>query len=63
MVKVSITLPNSTQIIFESEETELLHEIMGMVLRDLPRDLIQAPSAECGQSASEPAEKSTSVAM
>ena len=39
MVKVSISLPNNTQITFESEESEVLHEIVGMVLRDLPRDL------------------------
>ena len=44
MVKVSITLPNNAQITFEAEEPEDLHEIVGMVLRDLPRDLMQ-PSA------------------
>lgn len=55
MVKVSISLPNNTQITFESEEAEVLHEVVGMVLRDLPRDLMQSPAAE-------PAEKSTSVA-
>lgn len=42
MVKVSITLPNNAQITFESEEPEVIHEIVGMVLRDLPRDLMQS---------------------
>jgi hypothetical protein len=41
MVKVSITLPNKALITFESEEPEVIHEIVGMVLRDLPRDLMQ----------------------
>lgn len=62
MVKVSISLPNNTQITFESEESEVLHEVVGMVLRDLPRDLMQAPSADYGNPAGAPAEKSTSVA-
>ncbi|MDA0733298.1 MAG: hypothetical protein O2909_00735 [Chloroflexi bacterium] len=42
MVKVSITLPNNAQITFESEEPEVIHEIVGMVLRDLPRELMQS---------------------
>jgi hypothetical protein len=42
MVKVSITLPNNAQITFESEEPEVIHEVVGMVLRDLPRDLMQS---------------------
>jgi hypothetical protein len=42
MVKVSITLPNNAQITFESEEPEVIHEVLGMVLRDLPRDLMQS---------------------
>ena len=41
MVKVSISLPNSAQITFESEESEVLREIIALVLRDLPRDLMQ----------------------
>jgi len=40
MVKVSISLPNNAQITVESEEPEIIHEIVGMVLRDLPRDLM-----------------------
>ncbi len=62
MVKVSISLPNNTQITFESEESEVLHEVVGMVLRDLPRDLMQSPSADNGKPAGAPAEKSTSIA-
>jgi hypothetical protein len=42
MVKVTITLPNNALITFESEEPEVIHEIVGMVLRDLPRELMQA---------------------
>lgn len=48
MVKVSISLPNNTQITLESEESEVLHEVVGLVLRDLPRDLMQGPSGENG---------------
>ncbi len=67
MVKVSISLPNNTQITFESEESEVLHEVVGLVLRDLPRDLMQSPSAETpsagnGNPAGAPAEKSTGMA-
>ena len=40
MVKVSITLPNSAQITFDAEEAEIIHGVIGIVLRDLPRDLM-----------------------
>ena len=40
MVKVSITLPNNAQITFESEEPEVIHQIVEMALRELPRDLM-----------------------
>ncbi|MEK7806449.1 MAG: hypothetical protein AAB528_01845 [Chloroflexota bacterium] len=43
MVKVSIIFPNKAQISFESQEPEVIHEIVGMVLRDLPRELMQSP--------------------
>jgi hypothetical protein len=42
MVKVSITLPNNAQITFESEEPEVIQQVVGMVLRDLPRDLMRS---------------------
>lgn len=42
MVKVSISLPNNAQITFESEEPEILHEIVSLALRDLPRDLMKS---------------------
>ena len=42
MVRVSITLPNNTKITVESEDAEVLHEIVGLALRDLPRDLMQS---------------------
>ena len=41
MIKVSITLPNSVQITLESD-AENVHEIVGAVLRDLPRELLSA---------------------
>ena len=59
MVKVSISLPNNTQITFESEESEVLREVVSLALRDLPRDLMQAPASV---SPGVPTEKSTSVA-
>ena len=59
MVKVSISLPNNTQITFESEESEVLREVVSLALRDLPRDLMQAPASV---SPGAPTEKSTSVA-
>ncbi len=49
MVKVSISLPNNTQITLETEESEVLHEVVGMALRDLPRDLMQ-PSTDSNDS-------------
>ena len=61
MVKVSISLPNNTQITFESDEAEVLREVVSMALRDLPRDLMQT-AADGDQSASSAAEKSTGVA-
>ena len=62
MVKVSISLPNNTQITFESDEAEVLREIVDMALRDLPRDLMQVPAASTGPTTDETVEKSTSAA-
>ena len=42
MIKVSISLPNNALITFESEETSVVQEVVTAVLRDLPRDLMQA---------------------
>ena len=39
MIKVSITLPNSVQITLESD-SENVHEIVGAVLRDMPKELL-----------------------
>ena len=61
MVKISITLPNSAQITFESEESEIIHEVVGMVLRDLPKDLMQSPPTSGGTSQARAVEKGTSV--
>ncbi|MBC8279482.1 MAG: hypothetical protein H8E48_01730 [Chloroflexi bacterium] len=66
MVKVSISLPNNAQITFEAEESEVLHGVVGLVLRDLPRDLMQSTSSDGGDPngiiANASTEKSTSVA-
>jgi hypothetical protein len=59
MVKVSISLPNNAQITFESEEAEVLREIVGMALRDLPRELMQSHSPVTADSSTE---KGTAVA-
>ena len=62
MVKVSITLPNNAQITFESEEPEVAQEIAAMVLRDLPRVLMEsAPTPNGGADPGLDAEKSTGV--
>ena len=45
MVKISISLPNSAQITFESEESEILREVVALALRDLPRDLMQTSTS------------------
>ena len=42
MVKVSITLPNAAQITLESEEAEVIHQVVLMALRDLPRELMHS---------------------
>lgn len=42
MVKVSITLPNAAQITLESEESEVVQQVVSMVLRDLPRELMHS---------------------
>jgi hypothetical protein len=41
MIKVSITLPNSVQITLESD-SEIGPEIVGTVLRDLPKELLSS---------------------
>mgnify|MGYP001194902165 CR=1 FL=1 len=61
MLKVSIFLPDSTQITFESDGGELLHEILSIALWDLPRDLIQGPSTDYGPPASAPVEQTSAL--
>ena len=62
MVKVSITLPNSAQISFEAEETEIIRGVVGIVLRDLPRDLMHhVPNPDGAAPSSAELEKSISV--
>ena len=60
MVRVSITLPNNTKITVESEDAEVLHEVVGIALRDLPRDLMQS-SYDSAPPSNGTAEKDTSV--
>jgi hypothetical protein len=62
MVKVSISLPNNAQITFESEEAEVLREIVGIALRDLPRELMQSSSPGTPGTPEAATEKSTAVA-
>ncbi len=63
MVKVSITLPNTAQITFEAEETEIIHGVVGIVLRDLPIDLMQSiPVVDVNSLSTPIVEKGTSVA-
>ena len=50
MVKVSINLPNSTQISFEADADEIAQGVVGAVLRDLPRDLMNHVQSPDGQS-------------
>ena len=40
-LKVSITLPGNTVITFEASEPEVFREVVGIALKELPRDLIQ----------------------
>ena len=40
MVKVSVTLPNNAQVTVEAEESEVARGVVGIVLRELPRDLM-----------------------
>ena len=62
MVKVSITLPNSAQITFESEEPGVVEQVITIVLRDLPRDLMGSIHMGDGNSGSpQDWEKSTGV--
>lgn len=38
MVKLSISLPNNTQITLESEEPDVIQDVLGMLLRGMPLD-------------------------
>ena len=61
-MKVSISLPNNAQITVESEEPDVIHEIVGIVLRDLPMDLMQVAGPSNGGALEMPAtEKGSNV--
>jgi len=62
MVKVSITLPNAAQITLESEEAEVIHQVVSMALRDLPRELMQSSAGSAsGNSPAEMSQASSGV--
>ena len=42
MVKLSISLPNSTQITLESDESDLINQVLGMLLHGLPPEAAPA---------------------
>ena len=46
VVKVSISLPGKAVITLEASEAEVLHEVVGLALRDLPRELAQIGASE-----------------
>jgi hypothetical protein len=48
MVKVSITLASHAQVTVEAEEAEVARGVVGMVLRELPRDLVLPQSQPNG---------------
>ena len=41
VVKVTVSLPGNAQISVEAEEAEILREVVGLALRELPRDLMR----------------------
>ncbi len=45
MLKVSITLPNNAQISLESEDSQVIDQILGMVLADVTRALLDGVAA------------------
>ncbi len=61
MVKLSISLPNNTQITLESEESDVVQEVLGILLRGLPLDVMFASVQELQHDHEEdmPGEKST----
>ena len=61
MAKLSISLPNNTQITLEAEEAELVHEVIGMVLSGIPADLVPSgvPAPHSVNGHSDVEEKST----
>ncbi len=61
MLKVSITLPNGTEITCEASDPSLCMQMMAMVLQDLPRDLITMRQADSNKGSLD--EKSVSTAL
>ena len=60
MVKVSITLPNAAQITLESDESEVIQQVVSMALRDLPRELMQSNAGtESGSGQAETAQSNS----
>ena len=46
VVKVSISLPGKAVITLEATEAEVLHEVVSLALRELPRELVQIRASE-----------------
>lgn len=46
VVKVSISLPGKAVITLEASEAEVLHEVVSLALRELPRELVRIGVAE-----------------
>ncbi len=61
MAKVSISLPNNAQVTFELEESEVVHEIVGMTMRDLLGVLIHPDSPSVDDKETKKRARSTTV--
>ena len=65
MVKLSISLPNNTQITLESEETGVVHDILGMVLNGMDINAVppSVPTAPAEAEENGSVEKSTDALL
>ena len=64
MVKLTISLPNNTQITLEAEDSEVIREVLGQFLRGMPLDAISesAPAQDESSPVDETVEKGTGAA-
>ena len=61
VLKVSIRLPGDTVITLEASEPQLFREVLGLALRELPKDLIQMQATDIPLSRMETAVKNVIV--